>query len=124
MLADRHQHLAAEMAALLLGRQLVLEMHARGARLDHRPHQLIGVERAAEPGLGVGDDRRHPVGAIALALAHRDLVGAAQRGVDAADHIRDGVRRDKATGRDTSAPPCWRRRRPASRRDRSPSARP
>ena len=34
-LRGRHQHLAAEVAALLLGRELILEVHARGARLDH-----------------------------------------------------------------------------------------
>ena len=59
--ARRDQHLAAHVAALLLARELVLEVHAGGARLDHRLHQLEGVERAAEAGLGVGDDRREPV---------------------------------------------------------------
>ncbi len=39
-------------------------MHARRARLDHRLHQLEGVERPAEAGLGVGDDRREPVRAV------------------------------------------------------------
>ena len=57
----RHEHLAAQVAALLLGGELVLEVHARGAGFDHRLHQLEGVERAAEAGLGVGDDRREPV---------------------------------------------------------------
>ena len=71
----RHQHLAAEMAALLLRRELVLEMDAGGARLDHRLHQFEGVERPAEAGLGVGDDRREPVGRV-VALEPRDLVGA------------------------------------------------
>ena len=94
VLADRHQHLAAEMAALLLGGQLVLEVHARGAGIDHRPHQLIGVERAAEAGLGVGHDRRHVVRRVVLAaFLHRDLVGPAQRVVDAADHLGDAVDR-------------------------------
>ncbi len=68
MLADRHQHLAAEMAAFFLGGELVLEMHAGRTRLDHRPHQLIGVERAAEAGLGIGDDRRHPISAVIAPL--------------------------------------------------------
>ena len=44
-LAGRDEHLAAEVAALLLGRELVLEVHARGAGLDHRLHQLEGVQR-------------------------------------------------------------------------------
>ena len=38
----RDQHLAAEMAALLLGRELVLEMDAGGARLDIGLHDLEG----------------------------------------------------------------------------------
>ena len=55
------EHLAAHVPALLLARELVLEVNARGARLDHRLHELERVERAAESGLGVGDDRREPV---------------------------------------------------------------
>ncbi len=57
----RDQHLAAHVAALLLGGELVLEMDARGAGLDHRLHDLEGVERPAEARLGVGHDRREPV---------------------------------------------------------------
>jgi hypothetical protein len=81
-LAGRDEHLAAHVAALLLAGELVLEVHARGAGLDHRLHQLVGVERAAEAGLGVGHDRRQPV-APSLALGVLDLVGAQQRLVDA-----------------------------------------
>ena len=66
VLADRHQDLAAQMAALLLGRQLVFKVDARGAAGDHRAHQFVGVQRAAEAGFRVGDDRRHPVGAVFL----------------------------------------------------------
>ena len=47
-LADRHQHLAAHVAALLGRRELVLEVHARGAGFDHKLHQLERVERAAK----------------------------------------------------------------------------
>ena len=36
-LARRDEHLAAEMAALLLGRELVLEVNTGRARLDRRP---------------------------------------------------------------------------------------
>ena len=65
----RHENLAAEMAALLFRGELILEVDAGGARLDHRLHQLEGVERAAEAGFGVGDDRREPVGrGVALEL--------------------------------------------------------
>ena len=79
--ARRDEHLAAHVAALLLARELVLEVNAGGARLDHRLHQLERVERAAESRLGVGDDRREPV-ALALALAVLDLIGALERRVD------------------------------------------
>ncbi len=61
VLGGRHQDLAAHVAALLLRGELVLEVHAGGARLDHALHQLEGVEGAAETGFGVGHDRDHPV---------------------------------------------------------------
>ena len=95
VLRNRHQHLAAEMAALLFAGELVFEMDAGGARFDHGAHQFERVQRAAEAGLGVGDDRRHPIfAAVTLELA--DLVGAAKRVVDAADdhrHRVDGIER-------------------------------
>ena len=91
----RDEHLAAEVAALLLGGELVLEVHAGGARLDHRLHQLERVQRPAEAGLGVGDDRRQPVGAVA-ALAVLDLVGAQERVVQAPDERGRGVGRIEA----------------------------
>ena len=81
-LARRHQHLAAHVAALLDRRELVLEVHAGGARLDHRLHQLERVQHAAEAGFGVGDDRREEVD-VALAFHVLDLVGARERVVDA-----------------------------------------
>ena len=91
MLANRHQHFAAQMAAFFLGCELVFEMHAGSARLDHRLHQLVGIERTAEPGLGIGDDRRHPVSIVTLVLRTGDLVGAAQCIIDAPDHIGDRI---------------------------------
>ena len=94
-LRRRHEHLPAEMAALLLRRELILEVHAGGARLDHRPHQLVGVERAAEAGLGVGDDRREPVRPV-VALRPVDLVGAQERVVQAPHDLRHRVRRVEA----------------------------
>ena len=57
----RHQHFAAEMAALFRGRQLILEMNARRARLDHALHQLERVQIAAESGFGVRHHGREPV---------------------------------------------------------------
>ena len=55
------EHLAPHVPALLLAGELVLEVHARRAGFDHRLHDLERVERAAETGLGVGDDRREVV---------------------------------------------------------------
>ena len=89
-LARGDEHLAAEVAALLLGRELVLEVDARGAGLDVRLHQLEGVERAAEARLRVRDDRREPVGRV-VALRVRDLVGAQERRVDPPRERRAGV---------------------------------
>ncbi len=83
----RHQHLAAEMAALLLRSELILEMDARGTRLDHALHQFEGIERPAEAGFRIRDDRRHVMDRL-VAFHMGDLVGAAQRVVDAAHHIR------------------------------------
>ena len=61
VLPGRDEHLPAEVAALLLGRKLVLPVHARRARRDHRLHQLERVQHAAEARLSVGHDRRQPV---------------------------------------------------------------
>ncbi len=65
-------------------------MDARGARLDHRLHQLVRVERAAEAGLGVGDDRREPV-RLVDPLRRVDLVGAQERVVQPPHQRRDAV---------------------------------
>lgn len=58
---------------------------------DHRLGQLECVERAAESGLRVGDDRGQPVGGVRVALRGGDLVGAQQGVVDAPDDLRNGV---------------------------------
>ena len=92
VLGGRDEHLAAEVAAFLLGGELVLEVHAGRACLDERLHQLERVQRPAEAGLCVGDDRREPVGAV-LPLAVLDLVGAQERVVQAPDE------RGRAVGR-------------------------
>ena len=60
----RHEHLAAEMAAFLLGGELVLEMHAGGSGLDHGLHQLESVERPAEARFGIRHDGRVPIDGI------------------------------------------------------------
>ena len=94
-LARRHEHLAAEVAALLLRRELILEVDAGGAGLDERLHELERVQRPAEAGLGVGDDRREPVRAV-LPLGGVDLVGAEERAVEALHERRGAVRRVEA----------------------------
>ncbi len=91
----RHEHLPAHMPALLLRGKLILEVDTSGARLDHRLHQLEDIQRAAKASLGVGHDRREPVG-LAVPLGMVDLVGALQRLVDALDNGRHAIRRIEA----------------------------
>ena len=90
------EHLATEVAALLLRRQLVLPVRTRDAGGDHGLLQLVDVERATEAGLTVGDDRGQPVLDRGVALDLGDLVGAQQRVVDAAHHLRHRVGRVQA----------------------------
>ena len=94
-LARRDEDFAAEVAALLLRGQLVLEVNTGRAGRDHRFHQLVGVQRAAEARLGVGHDGREVVRLVEFALGGglvpRHLVGAEQRVVDALDDDGDGV---------------------------------
>ena len=47
-LLDRHQHLAAHVAALLLAGELVFEVNARSTGFDHALHQLERVERTTK----------------------------------------------------------------------------
>ena len=54
-LARRYEDLASHVAALLLARELILEVDGGGTGLDHGLHQLERVERPAETGLGIGD---------------------------------------------------------------------
>src|SRR5699024_10694369 len=93
VLLGRDEHLATEVAALLLGGQLVLPVGTGGAGLDHGLLQLVDVQRATEAGLTVGDDGQQPVLDGGVALDAGDLVGAHERVVDAANHGRNGVGR-------------------------------
>src|ERR1019366_1689325 len=86
------EHLAAHVSAFFFARELIFEMDAGGARLDHRLHELEGVQRTAEPCFRVGDDRREPV-AFALSLAVLDLIRALERRVDLLDDGGDAVSR-------------------------------
>ena len=90
----RDQDLAAEMTALLFRCQLVFEVNAGSACLDEGLHDLEGIERSAETGLGIGDDRCEPgVDRKPVAFRSLDLVGALQGAVDALGKLRRGVRR-------------------------------
>ena len=91
MRGGRDQNLAAQMAALLLGRELILEVNARGARLDIGFHDLECVERSAESGFRVREDRREPGVDAAFAFGVLDLIGALERAVDLADKLRAGI---------------------------------
>ena len=75
--------------------KLVLEMHARGAFLDHLQHEFVGVERPAETGFGVRHDRRPEVEPV-FAAEQLNLVGALERLVDAAHDHGHAVRRVEA----------------------------
>ena len=93
-LAGRDQHLAAQVPALLLRGQLVLEVDPGRPGLDHGRGQLVGVQRPPEPGLGVGNDRQQ-VGAL-LALDPGHLLGPEQGVVDPPDDRRHAVGRVQA----------------------------
>jgi hypothetical protein len=63
-------------------------VHAGGAGLDHRAHQLVGIQHAAEAGLRVGHDGREVID-VSLAFHPLDLVGAGERVVDSSHHGRN-----------------------------------
>ena len=88
----RDQNLAAHVAALLGGGQLILEMHASGTCFDHALHEFEGVQHAAETRFGVGDDRLQPIDRC-IPFSMVELIGAQQGGVDALDHFRHRVGR-------------------------------
>jgi hypothetical protein len=87
--------LTTHVSAFLHGGELVFEMNARSARLDHRFHELEGVQHAAESRLGIGDDGREEVN-VAVPFHVLDLIRAHERVVDPAHDHRyrvDGVER-------------------------------
>ncbi|SKW76392.1 Uncharacterised protein [Mycobacteroides abscessus subsp. massiliense] len=96
VLLGGNQHLATEVAALLLRGQLVLPVGTGGTRGDHGLLQFVDVQRATEAGLTVGDDRHEPVVDAGVALDAGDLVGPQQGVVDAANHGRHRVGRVQA----------------------------
>ena len=68
-------------------------MHTGRTGVDHGLHELEGVERSAEAGLRVRDDRRHPVLHGVDVLGVLDLVRTLERVVDPAHHLGNRVRR-------------------------------
>ena len=62
---------------------------------NHLQHEFIGVERPAEPGFSIGNNRRPKVEAI-FAAKQLNLIGSLERIVDAADDRRHAVRRVQA----------------------------
>src|SRR5699024_4999277 len=114
VLVGRDEHLATEVAALLLRRELVLPVHTGGAGGDHGLLQLVGVQGATEAGLGVGHDRGEPVLHRGVTLDAGDLVGTQQGVVDAPHDgrhrvgrvqrlVRVGVARQVGVARDLPA---------------------
>jgi hypothetical protein len=73
------------MSALLHRGELILEVNACGAGIDHRLHQLERIEHTAESCFGVGDDRREEVDVVP-AFHVLNLIGTHERAVDAAYH--------------------------------------
>jgi hypothetical protein len=69
-------------------------VNASRACLDHPLHELERVQRPAEAGFRVGDDRGEPV-RVALALGPFDLIRSAQSVVQPSDHGGCAVRRVK-----------------------------
>ena len=94
-LLGRDQHLAAEVAALLLRCKLVFEVNTRRARLDHGLHELEGVERSAEAGLCIRHQRDVPL-VRDDPVDPLDVVGALQGLVDALDKVGNAVDRVEA----------------------------
>ena len=70
----RHQYFATHVTAFFYRSQLVFEVNASGARVDHGFHQLIGVEHATETGFSVSHDGREEVD-IVFAFGPLNLVG-------------------------------------------------
>jgi len=88
----RHQHLATEVSTLLFRGKLVLKVNASGPRFNHRPGQLICVQRSTESGLGIGHNGHQPVAGY-LALSTLNLVCPQQRLVQTLHHPGHTVHR-------------------------------
>src|SRR5258707_9606635 len=91
MRSGRNEHLAAEMPAFFLRRQLILKMHCGSPGLDVRLHDLVGVERPSETRLGICNDWGKPV-VLSISLGMLDLIGAGEGAVDTPAQLGPGAR--------------------------------
>src|SRR2546427_897233 len=89
-LSRGNDDLSPQVAALLRGRELVLEVHSGRAGLDHRLRDLERMERTTEPGLRIGHDRCEPVHVV-LAGHVLLLILATECVVDPTHDVRDAV---------------------------------
>ena len=80
-----HQYLTTHMPALFHRRELVFEVNAGGAGVDHCLHELECIQYTAEAGLGVGHDRRKKID-VAFALGVLDLISADEGAIDSSHH--------------------------------------
>src|SRR5439155_19575492 len=88
--ARGHEHLSAEMTALLRRGKLVFEVNTGRARLDHGFHQFERAQVPSEASFGLGDQGSKPVDSV-LSLSMVNLVSAGQRLVDTPDNIRHAI---------------------------------
>ena len=96
MLLSRDQHLATQVATLLLRGQLVLPVRTCDTGGDHGLLQLEHVQGATEAGLAVSHDRGQPVLHRTVALDLGDLVRAHQCVVNPTNDLRHRVGRVQA----------------------------
>src|SRR5262249_30086697 len=73
-------------------RELVLEVDASRARLDHRLHQFESIQGAAEPGFGIRHNGSHPIDAV-LSVEMMNLVGAQEGIVDPTRYVGNAISR-------------------------------
>ena len=92
--ARRNQHFSSHVSAFFLAGELIFQVHAGRARLDHSFDQFKNIERPAKTSFGVGHDRHEPID-IVFAFDTRDLVGALQSLIDPFYHSRHAICRIK-----------------------------
>jgi len=94
-LRGRNDDLPSEVAALLRGGELILEVDAGGSGVDHGLHEFERVEGPTESGFRVRDDRDEPVDVV-VPRHVLFFVFSPERVVDPPDDVGDAVRRVQA----------------------------